>query len=328
MQKTAYGMRISDWRSDVCSSDLHLRGVPRLRGVRRAGRGAIRPGARPGRAPARTHRAGRRRLPAAGLHPLPVPRPYARRRARAWGGARVVGRRDRVPGPGDARGRDRAGRTCRIGCGPPALVQLRGRGSLLRAGRPAARPRARRGQRRTVDLMSETGLSVTVLGCSGTYAGPGGACSGYLLRTASTTIWMDCGAGSLANLQRHVPLVELDGVVVSHSHPDHWLELPVALNALRYVLDVSDLGLPLLWTSRTAAQFAAVGADPSPTFDPRVIDERSTATIGDLDLRFSRTAHPVETPAIRTAHDGRASTSFADQWVGRGRGAAGHARDP
>src|SRR3546814_1184341 len=26
-QKTAYEMRISDWSSDVCSSDLHLRGV-------------------------------------------------------------------------------------------------------------------------------------------------------------------------------------------------------------------------------------------------------------------------------------------------------------
>src|SRR3546814_11594146 len=27
-QKTAYEMRISDWSSDVCSSDLHLRSAP------------------------------------------------------------------------------------------------------------------------------------------------------------------------------------------------------------------------------------------------------------------------------------------------------------
>jgi ribonuclease BN (tRNA processing enzyme) len=160
--------------------------------------------------------------------------------------------------------------------------------------------------------VSDPGLSVTVLGCSGTYAGPGGACSGYLLRTASTTIWMDCGAGSLANLQRHVPLVELGGVVVSHSHPDHWLELPVALNALRYILDVADLGLPLLWTSHTAEQFAAIGGDPAPTFAPRVIDERSKVTIGDIDLRFSRTDHPVETLAIRAEHGGRSIVYSAD----------------
>jgi ribonuclease BN (tRNA processing enzyme) len=156
------------------------------------------------------------------------------------------------------------------------------------------------------------GLSVTVLGCSGTYAGPGGACSGYLVRTAATKIWMDCGAGSLANIQRHVSLVELDGIVVSHSHPDHWLELPVTLNALRYGLDVPQLGLPLLWTARTAEQFRAVAPDPAPTFAPRVIDHRSTATIGDIDLRFSRTDHPVETLAIRAEHAGRSIVYSAD----------------
>src|SRR3546814_4702463 len=32
-QKTAYDMRISDWSSDVCSSDLSLRGLPNIRRV-------------------------------------------------------------------------------------------------------------------------------------------------------------------------------------------------------------------------------------------------------------------------------------------------------
>lgn len=156
------------------------------------------------------------------------------------------------------------------------------------------------------------GLTVTVLGCSGTYAGPGGACSGYLLRSATTSIWMDCGAGSLANVQRHVPLLELDGIVVSHSHPDHWLELPVVLNALRYGLGAPELGLPLLWTARTAEQFAAIAAEPEPTFAPQVIDETSAATIGDIDLSFSRTDHPVETLAIRADHGGRSIVYTAD----------------
>ncbi|MCO8128930.1 MBL fold metallo-hydrolase [Acidimicrobiia bacterium EGI L10123] len=156
------------------------------------------------------------------------------------------------------------------------------------------------------------GLSVTVLGCSGTYAGAGGACSGYLLRTATTNLWMDCGAGSLANIQRHVALLELDGIVVSHSHPDHWLELPVLLNALRYGVGAPDLGMPLLWTARTAEQFAAIAAEPEPTFAPQVIDERSTATIGDIDLSFSRTDHPVETLAIRAEHAGHSIVYSAD----------------
>lgn len=156
------------------------------------------------------------------------------------------------------------------------------------------------------------GLSVTVLGCSGTYAGAGGACSGYLLRSPTTSIWVDCGPGSLGNLQRHISLLDLDAVVISHAHPDHWLELPVVLNALRYVLDGATMALPLLWTARTAELFELVAGHASPTFAPQVIDESSTATIGDIGLRFSRTDHPVETLAVRAECGDRSIVYSAD----------------
>lgn len=161
-------------------------------------------------------------------------------------------------------------------------------------------------------MKDQPGLSVTVLGCSGTYAGPGGACSGYLVRTATTSIWMDCGAGTLANLQRHVRLQDLGGIVVSHSHPDHWLELPVVVNALRYGVGAPDLGLPVLWTAGTAELYAAIASDPGHALATQVIDEGSTATLGDVDLRFSRTDHPVETLAIRAEHGGRSIVYSAD----------------
>lgn len=156
-------------------------------------------------------------------------------------------------------------------------------------------------------------LDITVLGCSGTYPGPDSACSGYLLRTASTSVWLDCGSGTLANLQRHVGLADLDGIVVSHSHPDHWMELPLAVNALRYGLGRSDAGIPLHWTRATAELFAVVsGRRPDPTFDARVIDADSRVTIGDIDFRFSRTDHPVETLAVRADAGGRAIAYSAD----------------
>lgn len=157
------------------------------------------------------------------------------------------------------------------------------------------------------------GLSLTVLGCSGTYPAAGTACSGYLLRSASTSVWLDCGGGTLAALQAHVALTDLDGIVCSHAHPDHWLELPVAVNALRYGLDRFDAGLPVYWTAETAELFHAVsGRDPAPTFDSRVIDETARATIGDIELRFSRTDHPIETLAVRADSDGRSIAYTAD----------------
>ena len=156
-------------------------------------------------------------------------------------------------------------------------------------------------------------LTITVLGSSGTYPAPGTACSGYLLRSSTTAVWLDCGTGSLANLQRHVPLDRIDGIVCSHSHPDHWLELPVAVNALRYGLHRPDARLPLYWTAQTAELFDVVsGHPPGPTFAAQVVDERAEVRIGDIDLRFSRTDHPVETLAVRADSGGRSIAYTAD----------------
>lgn len=156
-------------------------------------------------------------------------------------------------------------------------------------------------------------LAVTILGCSGTYAGAGGACSGYLLQSGSTNIWLDCGPGTLANLQRHIDLVDLHGIVCTHSHPDHWAELPVVANALRYGVGRFDAELPLVWTTETAQMFSAVShRPPDPTFVSTVVDEGSRVTIGDIDLSFSQTDHPVETLAVRADSGGSSIAYSAD----------------
>src|SRR4051794_5409200 len=93
------------------------------------------------------------------------------------------------------------------------------------------------------------GLRLHVLGCDGTYAGPGGACSGYLVQSGTQRLWLDAGPGTLARLQQHVALTDVDALVVTHEHPDHCGELPVLRNALRFVLGVA--GLPVLTTAGT-----------------------------------------------------------------------------
>ena len=69
-------------------------------------------------------------------------------------------------------------------------------------------------------------MELTVLGCSGSYGAPGGgACSGYLLRTASTSVWVDCGNGTFSHLQEHLKVEELTAVVLTHGHPDHCVDI-------------------------------------------------------------------------------------------------------
>ena len=153
-------------------------------------------------------------------------------------------------------------------------------------------------------------LSVTVLGCSGTYAAPGGACSGYLVRAGTTALWLDAGPGTLANLQRHIDLDELDAVVLSHAHPDHWVDVLPFHNVVRYVKVRS--GLPVLSPAKVAELATAVNGALAPAFDWRIVGDGSVERVGALTLRFSRTDHPGETLAVRVDGDGASLGYSAD----------------
>jgi ribonuclease BN (tRNA processing enzyme) len=137
-------------------------------------------------------------------------------------------------------------------------------------------------------------MRVTVLGCSGTYAGAGTACSGYLVQADGVNVLVDAGPGTLAELQHHVALEDLDAVFISHSHPDHWVEAPVMRNALRYVLHCD--GLPVYSTAETLGLITEICHERvAPTFELRAITDGDEVTVGGLTVRASRTQHPPET---------------------------------
>jgi len=150
-------------------------------------------------------------------------------------------------------------------------------------------------------------LTVTVLGCCGSYPGPGGACSGYLVRSDTTTVWLDAGSGTLANLQRHVGLHDLDAIVLSHEHPDHWSDVEGYHVACTYVQP--RRGIPIY---APAGVRDVTHDDTEPTFAWNAVANGDAADIGDLHLRFSRTDHGPETLAVRIDSDGRSLGYSAD----------------
>lgn len=137
------------------------------------------------------------------------------------------------------------------------------------------------------------GLSLTVLGCSGSYPGPGAACSGYLVRSERTTIWVDAGSGTMANLQRHVPLSAVDAVVLTHEHPDHWADIDGFQVALAYDLDRS--GIPVFAPDSVRGRTYSFN---KLALDWRATTDGSTATVGDIEAKFARTDHEPETLAV------------------------------
>ena len=160
-------------------------------------------------------------------------------------------------------------------------------------------------------------LTVTVLGCSGSYAAPGNPCTGYLVRSDGASVLLDCGPGTLGPLQEAMDLAELSAIVTTHCHPDHWLELPVIRNV--FIWFVPRSGVPVYGTAETRAMDRAITVMRSGKSDPlawTVIDASSDVAIGDQRWSFALTDHPVETLAARVDAGGRSFAFSSDTGPG------------
>ena len=156
-------------------------------------------------------------------------------------------------------------------------------------------------------------LAVTVLGCDGSYPGPGGAGSGYLVTCDGVAVWVDAGPGTLSNLQRHVSLDQIDAVVLTHRHPDHWSDLEHFVVACRWFLGRTGVTVYAPPGMRESAsgrvRDAAAGAE---VLDWYTSDPGTAVTIGPLTFSFSLTDHPVPTHAVRVDAGGRSLGYSAD----------------
>lgn len=64
-----------------------------------------------------------------------------------------------------------------------------------------------------------------VCGSSGSHPGPDAAGASLLLSVDGTDVLLDIGNGSLTNLMRFRDVADIDAIVLSHMHPDHFLDL-------------------------------------------------------------------------------------------------------
>lgn len=154
-------------------------------------------------------------------------------------------------------------------------------------------------------------MELTVLGCSGSFGAPGGgACSGYLLRTDTTAVWVDCGNGTFGHLQEHLAVEDLSAVVLTHGHPDHCVDIYGLHVLLRYGLGRENL--PVFAPEGLEKFLLSLVSDWGNAFDWRAIGDGDSERIGDIDLAFSRTDHPPPTYAVEARAEGRRLIYTAD----------------
>ena len=97
-------------------------------------------------------------------------------------------------------------------------------------------------------------MRLTVLGAGPAYTDRAGSTgAAYLVEHEGTHVLLDLGQGSFPRIFRHVRPEALDAVLMSHLHPDHFIDLVPLRHYLRYqftpprrvrVLGPSQLAVP------------------------------------------------------------------------------------
>ncbi|MFI6005727.1 MBL fold metallo-hydrolase [Streptomyces sp. NPDC051366] len=146
---------------------------------------------------------------------------------------------------------------------------------------------------------------LTVLGCATPYPSVDNPCSGYLVSSGDTRVWVDAGSGTLAQLQRHVRLDELDAIWISHLHADHSADLLTAYYGAIFADVRLASPIPLYGPAGIAdrlAHFLTNTSTRSPiesAFDVHELHDGHQVRVGALTLSSRAVAHGIPAFALR-----------------------------
>jgi ribonuclease BN (tRNA processing enzyme) len=148
-------------------------------------------------------------------------------------------------------------------------------------------------------------MQLTVVGAGPAYTdreGSSGAC--YLVSEDRTHLLLDLGQGSFTRVFAHLPPTDLAAVIVSHLHPDHFVDLVPLRHFLRWEFHPSRR-IRVLGPTDLAARLDALHAEPG--FAAQALDTEPLGEaphrIGSLTVQGRLVAHTEESYALRVAAD-------------------------
>jgi len=158
-------------------------------------------------------------------------------------------------------------------------------------------------------------MRLTIVGCSGSLAGPDSPASCYLVQAEdggrTWNLVLDLGNGALGALQRHIDPTTIDAVILSHLHADHCLDLCGLYVMQKYSpADAPRDRIPVYGPRGTGDRMARAYDMTPPDgmhreFDFREIAKGQAVRVGPFTVTPHPVRHPAEAYGIRVGADGQ-----------------------
>lgn len=148
-------------------------------------------------------------------------------------------------------------------------------------------------------------MKVTILGNNGPFPSAGGACSGYLITEGDKKLLIDCGNGVLSNLQKFLPIEELDAIILTHLHSDHMSDMMVLRYAVQIKMNrgLSNKSIDVYAPSEPQEEYGRI--DIPGVFNLKPVTAELVLNFGDMKLEFKEMVHPVKSYAVSIISNGK-----------------------
>lgn len=156
-------------------------------------------------------------------------------------------------------------------------------------------------------------MKLKVLGTQSPYNTIGHNCPGFLIIDGETKIMLDCGSGSHSLLNFPNDLNNLS-IIISHLHRDHYNDIynmqysSFVFHNQKRIERPIDIYLP----SSPKNIYQDIIEETNSLANYSTINEKSVFNIGNVDISFCKTDHPVETYAIKLSSGDRTIVYTSD----------------
>lgn len=151
---------------------------------------------------------------------------------------------------------------------------------------------------------SPPSLTLDVIGAGPAYTDrPGATGAAYLVRSSAASVLLDFGHGAFARLAGLIEPSGLDAVVISHLHPDHFIDLVPLRHYLHYEFRPGRR-VRVLGPAALGERMDALHAEPgfsAAALDIEPVTDGGRYVVGDLAIDARRIFHTDDSYGYRVA---------------------------